>query len=292
MLDRTNMSRFKVGMVLMPFLLLVALGVPSAARADDPDEIAKELAEKIARALKKAGKAQEKAAEKAARREKEAREKLSDEQREAREKGEKERRKAALSEEQRLKDPDKYEEEALDELEDRVESYVDHVHKKAAKQVGELPPVATPEQIQAHQRALADAIRTLRPEARQGDLIVPEVQPILKRILVGELSGRAGAPARKEILNGNAPIDPDHDDRMQVPLRVNASYPDGTPVSNVPPSVLLTLPLLRKEVEYRFVNRDLVLRDVAANLILDYLPRAAPPLTATAAKPAASPARR
>jgi hypothetical protein len=38
------------------------------------------------------------------------------------------------------------------------------------------------------------------------------------------------------------------------------------------------LPLLEKEVEYRFVNRDLVLRDVDANLILDFIRLAAPPL--------------
>jgi hypothetical protein len=43
---------------------------------------------------------------------------------------------------------------------------------------------------------------------------------------------------------------------------------------------LLSLPHVPQEfVEYRFVNRDLVLRDVAANMIVDFIPRAAPPLT-------------
>jgi hypothetical protein len=46
--------------------------------------------------------------------------------------------------------------------------------------------------------------------------------------------------------------------------------------------VILTLPVLRKEVEYRFVGRDLLLLDVEANLILDFLRSAAPPLTGTA----------
>ena len=66
-------------------------------------------------------------------------------------------------------------------------------------------------------------------------------------------------------------------------LAVDAPYPSAAPVSNVPPSVLFTLPLLPKEVEYRFVNRDLVLRDVDANMILDFILRAAPPLVATPA---------
>jgi hypothetical protein len=39
---------------------------------------------------------------------------------------------------------------------------------------------------------------------------------------------------------------------------------------------LLRLPQLPKEVEYRFVGRDLILRDVAANLIVDFLPNAVP----------------
>ena len=69
---------------------------------------------------------------------------------------------------------------------------------------------------------------------------------------------------------------------MSVRLAVNADYPAAAAQSTVPPSVLLTLPLLRKEVEYHFVNRDLVLLDVQANLILDFLRNAAPPLTGTA----------
>ena len=68
---------------------------------------------------------------------------------------------------------------------------------------------------------------------------------------------------------------------MQVKLAVNASYPSAAPLSTVPPTVLLTLPILRKEVEYHFVNRDLVLLDVEANLILDFIKNAAPPLVAT-----------
>jgi hypothetical protein len=40
----------------------------------------------------------------------------------------------------------------------------------------------------------------------------------------------------------------------------------------MPPSLLLNLPELPKELEYRFVGRELVLRDSAANLIVDVLP--------------------
>jgi hypothetical protein len=111
-------------------------------------------------------------------------------------------------------------------------------------------------------------------------VFVPECHPLLKRIIAAELSGPAGASARLAILEGNPPVEIDRDDRMAIRVAVNASYPEAAPVSTVPPSVLLSLPHVPAEfVEYRFVNRDLVLRDVGANLIVDFIPRAAPPLT-------------
>lgn len=266
----------------MPALLLSLPGAAAARSTDDtPEEIAEELAEKIAKALKKAEEAQRKAAERAAKRAEDEREDRTEAQQEAREKAAKERRKASRRAAEAAKDVAKLEEEALDELEDQVEHYVKKVHKKAAKQVPALPNQSTPERMTAHRQALAEAIRALRPQARQGDLFVPEVQPIVKRIIAAELGGRAGAPARKEILSGNPPVDPDRDERMQVKLAVNAPYPAAAALSTVPPTVLLTLPLLRKEVEYRFVNRDLVLLDVEANMILDFIRQAASPLTGT-----------
>jgi hypothetical protein len=275
-------SRHPLILPTVVLLLFTPLG-GSFADDDDPAHIQKELEEKIAKAFRKAAEAQRKAAEKAAKREKEAREDRTEAQQEAREKAAKEARKAARREAEAKHDVPKLEAEALDELEDNVEDYVKKVHKPAVKQVGELPERATPEQIVTHRRALANAIRALRPQAKQGEMFVPEVQPIVKRLVADELGGRLGAPARKEVLAGNPPLDPDRDDRMQVKLAVNADYPAAAALSTVPPSVLLTLPLLRKEVEYHFVNRDLVLLDVDANLIVDFLRAAAPPLTGASA---------
>ena len=58
------------------------------------------------------------------------------------------------------------------------------------------------------------------------------------------------------------------------PLRVNESYPAGAPLPTVPPSLLLNLPPLPPEVEYRIVGTDLILHDVEANLIVDWIPDA------------------
>ena len=277
------MGLLRPSFALISVLLLCVPATTARAMNDDFADEAKELLEKMAKAIRKAEKAQLKAAERAAKREKEAREDVTEAQQEAREKAAKEQRKAVRRAAEAAHDTAKLEEEALDELEDGVEDYVKKVHKPAAKQVGPLPDRATAEQIDAHRRALAQAIRALRPQARQGDLFLPVVQPIVKAVIAAELTGRAGASARKEILSGNPPLDPDRDDRMSVKLAVNADYPAAAALSTVPPSVILTLPTLRKEVEYRFVDRDLVLLDVEAHLILDFIRSAAPPLTGTAA---------
>jgi hypothetical protein len=61
-----------------------------------------------------------------------------------------------------------------------------------------------------------------------------------------------------------------------VPLRINYPYPETKAMSLVPPSLLLNLPQLPKQLEYRFVGRHLVLLDERANLIVDFMLNAVP----------------
>jgi hypothetical protein len=276
-------SRTRPAPVLAAAFLL-ALSVPAARTDDSPEEIAHELAEKIQKALKHAAEAQEKQRQRAAKAEKERQEELTEAQEDAAEEARKAQRRAARRAALAAKDPAKFEEEALEDLDETVEHYV-KLHKRAAKIVS-VPapgPRSAPEQVLAYQRALAEAIRSIRPRARQGDVFFADVQPILKRIIAAELAGRAGAPARKALKEGNPPVESDRDDRMAVKLAVNAAYPEAAPVSTVPPSVLLNLPPMPEDyVEYRFVNRDLVLHDVPANLVVDFVRLAAPPLTTPA----------
>ena len=64
------------------------------------------------------------------------------------------------------------------------------------------------------------------------------------------------------------------DDPKAFPFKVNTFYPDKEPLSTVPPNVLQTLPPLPEEIEYRFIQKHLILRDARANLIIDYIPNA------------------
>jgi hypothetical protein len=123
------------------------------------------------------------------------------------------------------------------------------------------------------QRDLAHALTVTRAKARPGDIFRPEVQGLFRRLIAEQLKGPGTLDARKAVLEGNpgeeAPSVP-------VVVRVNAVYPVGAAWSTVPPSVLSTLPPLPPSLQYRFVGRDLVLVDTVAQLIVDFLPAAAP----------------
>ena len=116
--------------------------------------------------------------------------------------------------------------------------------------------------ISRYQNSLASAIQAARADAREGDIFSPEARSEFRRIIVSELAGPNGKSARALI---------QEDRPRKLFLRVNAVYPGGVPLAAVPPSLLSSLPRLPREVEYRFVNRDLILLDVSANLIVDFI---------------------
>jgi hypothetical protein len=57
-------------------------------------------------------------------------------------------------------------------------------------------------------------------------------------------------------------------------LKVNATYPPDTPLPTTPPQVLMNLPKLPEQLEYRIVGKNLIIRDVEANIIVDFVPNA------------------
>ena len=51
-------------------------------------------------------------------------------------------------------------------------------------------------------------------------------------------------------------------------------FPTSSQLATMPPSILAVLPPLPKELEYRIIGSFLVLRDIDAAMILDYIPSA------------------
>ena len=125
--------------------------------------------------------------------------------------------------------------------------------------------------IESRKVAAANAIRAARPAARQGDLIPPETATEIREVIRSEVKGTAGTPARKMTKEGNPVAE-----GLPFAPKVNVQYPKEAPLSTVPPTLLLRLPQLPKEIEYRFVGKTLILYDAGTRLILDLLPNALP----------------
>lgn len=149
----------------------------------------------------------------------------------------------------------------------RVNEYVE-LHKKLEAQLPSLSKEATPTEIDKHQRALGVLIEKARPKAQPGDVFGKETRAYFRRQIDGALKGKDGRDVRAAIMDENPGA---------IKLRVNGRYPDTVPLSTMPPPLLLALPKLpNEEVEYRFIGERLILLDVHAHIVVDYIEDALP----------------
>jgi len=152
----------------------------------------------------------------------------------------------------------------LQDFTSRVGAYVT-LQKKLERGLPPQKPTKDPAQIKASEEALAARMRAARANARQGDIFTPEIAALFRRLMHPEVKGPDASTTRHTVRD-EAPA--------AIALKVNASYPDNQPLPTVPPNLLAALPRLPEQLEYRIVNNDLILRDVHANLIVDYITKA------------------
>lgn len=151
----------------------------------------------------------------------------------------------------------------------RVDRYVDlHRHVDLL-----LPPeriVADVDELLYRRSALAWELRHARRGLRQGNIFTPAIAVYFRVVIAESL--------RHDVLAYI--VRPDEDDLWQLrePV-INADYPAGASLNFMPPTLLRALPPLPRELQYSFLGRDLVLWDVHAGLIVDYVPNAVPILT-------------
>ena len=111
-------------------------------------------------------------------------------------------------------------------------------------------------------------MRGARAGAKPGDIFTPEARPVIKRLLATVFGGPEGAQLKASIMDEN-PVG-------RRKLTVNGRYPDTVPLSTVPPEVLQTLPQLAEDLEYRFIGDWLILLDVHAHVMADFIEDALP----------------
>ena len=153
----------------------------------------------------------------------------------------------------------------LSQFQERVDAYLE-LRGKASSGLKKLEETNDPEEVTARQQALGRAIKAARPEARPGDIFFPEVAALLKEAVREDFRRRPAAERSASL--ASVPDAPK--------VGINDPYPSAVPLATVPARLLAQLPRLPDELEYRFLGNRLILRDVDANLVVDYVDDALP----------------
>jgi hypothetical protein len=151
----------------------------------------------------------------------------------------------------------------------RVDAYV-RLHREIERL---LPPEVVTSDLDAlfaPRIAMNREMRKARTNARQGDIFTPGVS-VYFRVVIAETLRRNG------IIDVLATID--EEETVFIPPAVNGDYPAERSTPLMPPCLIGALPPLPPEVRYSFIGTDLILWDLHAGLIVDFVPGALPAIT-------------
>lgn len=149
-----------------------------------------------------------------------------------------------------------------------VEGYL-AIRQQAVRVAPRPRIVSDPTAFLTQGAALAVEIRARRAGARVGDLFTTEVGRTFRKQIARALTDHqiAVADLLADLRSETMPGAPRPAVNERFAWQLGAA---------MPPCVLAALPELPKELQYRFVGRDLILIDLDANLVIDILPGALP----------------
>lgn len=147
------------------------------------------------------------------------------------------------------------------DFEKRVAAYL-QMRRSVESKLTQLKTTPSQEKISHHEDELGRAVRDARKGARPGDIFTPPVANEIRRLITRAMQPGGGKDIRESLR---------HAEPVQLHLDVNERYPASVPLQSSPPSLLVNLPPLPPEIEYRITGADLVLLDVKANLIIDVI---------------------
>lgn len=157
--------------------------------------------------------------------------------------------------------------QALVEFKKRIDAYLE-LRKAVTRQYPEVKETGDPAKIHDREVNLGKAIAKARANAKAGDIFGPVSRQLLETV---ERDWNARSAADQRAILAEIP--------KGLRLNVNQLYPSTVALATVPPKLLAQLPMLPEELEYRLVDRRLLLRDRDANLIVDVLVGAEPSRT-------------
>jgi hypothetical protein len=148
---------------------------------------------------------------------------------------------------------------AIADYQRRVAAYVE-LHNKVADTLPPLEGTVDPADIAAREIALGNAIRAARPRAGRGDVFTSDVARVFRRVIKSDFRRRSRADRFLMM-----------DEIPNFRPRVNQPYPSFWPLATFPASLLEVMPALPEVLEYRLLSESLILRDVTANIVVDYM---------------------
>jgi hypothetical protein len=160
---------------------------------------------------------------------------------------------------------------ALQAYVDQTQPFRKEAAQEAEKVRDKAAPTAGAEQaVRTRQNSLADALRTrLRPNAKQGELFSPPVAAEIQK----EIKAMFDSPQRELLIDELA-------EQMNTPANTpKPTINERLVAPRVPPRLIDVLPPLPKQLEYDFTDRSLVLRDIDADLVVDFVSEAFPQAT-------------
>ena len=154
--------------------------------------------------------------------------------------------------------------QAMVEFKKRVDGYLE-LRKAVTQKYPEVKESGNPAKIHEREVNLGKGIAMARANAKAGDLFGPVSRQLLTIV---ENDWNSRSPADQKAILSELP--------KGLMLKVNQPYPPNIPLASVPSKLLAQLPMLPEELEYRLVDRRLLLRDRDANVIVDVLVGAEP----------------
>jgi ABC-type transporter MlaC component len=156
--------------------------------------------------------------------------------------------------------------QAVAAFEERAKAYTKR-REALEEKLPKLSKESTPEQIEAHKAAFQEIVRADRAGAKHGDVFSPDIASYIRATIKNEFKGKERVELRETVLEAET---------KGIPLRVNYPYPESKELVEMPPTLLLKLPQLPKQLRYRFVGRNMLLVDRENGLIVDYMLNALP----------------
>ena len=149
---------------------------------------------------------------------------------------------------------------ALAEFQQRLQAYV-ALRTQMSQKLKPLASTADSAELTARQDTLAAAIREARKDAKPGDIIPTRVAGQIRNTIADDFRRRTPDAKRavfEEVPDGVRPV-------------VNRTMPDNVALATVPPLLLNNLPRLPDNLQYRFMDRHVVLMDGDTRIIVDYI---------------------